>query len=447
MRNIIEIKQALDSFDRQERDAAVRELVEAREAGEWTPNPVNDWMNLHGHTFHSYNSQGWSPSRLVVEAVEAGLEIVGSVDFDVLDAMDEVFSASDLLGIKGVVGLESRVFIPEYADRELNSPGEPGIAYFMATGCFRLPPEGGPGEEVLRTLKELAQNRNREMVKRINAYLGEVRLDYESEVIPKTPSGNPTERHLVEAYNKKAKQVFTDNPSGLIAFWSDRFGMSPEDLAPVLAETNPFQELLRSKLMKKGGVGYAEPDPKSFPTLEDMIQLAEEMHALPTYAFLDGTTAGESNMRDLLGFLSKKGVCALNIIPDRNWNLTDPDTKKKKVGKLYEAVEAARSLSFPICVGTEMNKAGLPFVDNFGAEELEPVVDDFRRGGRALWGHTIFSRFGDRGWMSDFAQEKFGDSLQDRLEFYEAAGERLAPGEKTVESLKTLDEFVSSLER
>ncbi|MCA9447167.1 MAG: hypothetical protein KC931_08620, partial [Candidatus Omnitrophica bacterium] len=167
MRNIIEIKQALDSFDRQERDAAVRELVEAREAGEWTPNPVNDWMNLHGHTFHSYNSQGWSPSRLVVEAVEAGLEIVGSVDFDVLDAMDEVFSASDLLGIKGVVGLESRVFIPEYADRELNSPGEPGIAYFMATGCFRLPPEGGRGEEVLRTLKELAQNRNREMVKRI----------------------------------------------------------------------------------------------------------------------------------------------------------------------------------------------------------------------------------------------------------------------------------------
>jgi len=284
------------------------------------------------------------------------------------------------------------------------------------------------------------------MVDRINEYLGEVQLDYDLEVLPKTPSGNPTERHLVEAYNQKGKEVFADNPSGLIEFWADRFRMAARDLAPVLAQTNPFQELLRSKLMKKGGVGYAEPDPKTFPTLEDMIELALEMKALPTYAFLDGTSAGESNMRELLEFFDGKGVCALNIIPDRNWNIADPDSKHQKVSKLYQAVEAARDLSFPLCVGTEMNKAGLPFVDKFSASELEPVVEDFRRGGRALWGHTMFARFGDRGWLSDFAQQRFGDSLSERLEFYATVGTELAPGTDTAESLKSMDEFVSSLE-
>jgi len=88
MRNIDEIKKSLDSFDREERESAVRELAEAKNSGEWEPKPVKDWMNLHGHTFHSYNSEGWSPSRLVAEAVQASLEIVGSVDFDVLDAME-----------------------------------------------------------------------------------------------------------------------------------------------------------------------------------------------------------------------------------------------------------------------------------------------------------------------------------------------------------------------
>jgi len=32
------------------------------------------------------------------------------------------------------VGIESRVFVPEFSDREINSPGEPGISYHMGTG-------------------------------------------------------------------------------------------------------------------------------------------------------------------------------------------------------------------------------------------------------------------------------------------------------------------------
>ena len=446
MRNIEELKQSLGSFDREERRKAVQELSQARKKGEWLPPEPGDWMNLHGHTFHSFNSEGWSPSRLVFEGVQGGLEIVGSVDFDVLDAMEEVLEAGDLLGIKTVVGLETRIFIPEYSDRELNSPGEPGIAYFMITGCYRLPDRDSKGFKILNRLKETAQRRNRDMVGRINEHLGSVQLDFEKDVLPMTPSANPTERHLVEAYTNKGKEVYKNTPSDLLEFWADRFGMTTKELEPILNETNSFQELLRSKLMKKGGVGYAQPDPSSFPTLQEMVELANEMGALPTYAFLDGTTPGESNMSELLEFFSDKGVCALNIIPDRNWNLTDPEKKAEKISHLYEAVDAACQLFFPICVGTEMNKSGLPFVDDFDAEELKPVIEDFRLGGRCLWGHTLLSRARDFGWMSDFASENFGDSQSSRLQYYSKVGSDSVPGSEFLEQLRSEPQRIPALD-
>ena len=42
----------------------------------------------------------------------------------------------------------------------------------------------------------------------------------------------------------------------------------------------------------------------------------------------------------------------------------------------------------PILVGTEMNKAGQPFVDDFHAPELALYVEDFLAGARWAWEET-----------------------------------------------------------
>ena len=52
---------------------------------------------------------------------------MGIVDFDVLDGVDEFLGACDAVGLRGSTGMETRVFVPEFADREINSPGEPGV--------------------------------------------------------------------------------------------------------------------------------------------------------------------------------------------------------------------------------------------------------------------------------------------------------------------------------
>ena len=90
--------------------------------------------NMHGHTFFSFNCLGWSPTHYALASKLLGFRYTGMVDFDVLDGVDEFRYACKLLGVQGVCGMETRVYIPEMADVEINSPGEPGIAYHLGVG-------------------------------------------------------------------------------------------------------------------------------------------------------------------------------------------------------------------------------------------------------------------------------------------------------------------------
>src|SRR5690606_20866580 len=101
------------------------------------------------------------------------------------------------------------------------------------------------------------------------------------------------------------------------------------------------------------------------PRIEKFHDLILACDALPCAAWLDGTSSGEERIEELLELLIGKGVVALNIVPDRNWNIPNPDTRALKTRKLYEVVELARQLDLPLNIGTEMNSAGQKLVDDF----------------------------------------------------------------------------------
>jgi hypothetical protein len=188
-----------------------------------------------------------------------------------------------------------------------------------------------------------------------------------------------------------------------------------------------FQNQLRSKLMKQGGAGYVRPEPDSFPRLEDFHRLVTACGALPCAAWLDGTSAGEQDYESLLKFLISKGVAALNIVPDRNWNFADPEVKRARIWNLYEVVELARKLDLPLNIGTEMNSFGLKLVDSFDAPELAPVRQAFLDGAYFIYGHTALQRRAGLGYQSDWALENL-PLRRERNAFYLEAGYRLRPG-------------------
>jgi hypothetical protein len=239
--------------------------------------------NMHCHTFFSFNGYGYSPSGLAWLARRRGFKLIGMVDFDVLDAVDEFLAACEAVGVRGSAGIETRVFIPEFATREINSPGEPGVYYHMGIGfaSSQAPAEVVP---ILADMRRRASERNKDMLARINDYLTPVRVDYERDVLPLTPQGNATERHMLQAYVQAASQSVVDP----VAFWAAKLGQEPGQIAALLGDGPKFQNLVRAKLMKKGGVGYVQPGPDTFPTVEEFHRFIVACGALPCAAWQGG---------------------------------------------------------------------------------------------------------------------------------------------------------------
>ncbi len=402
---IAELETRLDRFDRPERDQALDDLLRLVSDGRVRLPEPKPKVNLHAHSFYSYNAMGYSPTHIVWRARREGLRAVGLVDFDVFDGIDEFFRAGELLGIPTVAGMETRAYIPQFAAREINSPGEPGIAYHMVMGVTRSAIADPAAREFASMLRSGARRRNQSVVERVNAYLDPVALDYEADVLPLSPSGTPTERHLCLAYVTKAEAVYGDRAER-VRFWADRLAAPPGEVAELLDDSRRLQALIRAKTMKRGGVGYQKPTPESFPLTTDVNRFALAVGGIPTATWLDGTSPGEQDIEELLDLHMAAGVAALNIIPDRNWNVAEARTKDLKVSNLYRIVALAGARHLPLVVGTEMNAPGLKFVDTLEAPELAPVVDAFRRGAYIMAGHTRADREG-RGYLSDWARNEF----------------------------------------
>ncbi|HVN52832.1 MAG TPA: hypothetical protein VMT46_00785 [Anaerolineaceae bacterium] len=416
------LERNLNDFDPRVRRAALEALAERQGAGQAVSPPEGDAFNLHCHTFFSFNAYGYSPSGLAWLAKQKGYRALGIVDFDTLDGVEEFLSACELLGVRGSAGIETRVYLPEFSTREINSPGEPGVCYHMGIGFTGSAPPG-PAGQILAGLRRRSEQRNREMAARINQALGPVSVDYERDVLPLTPAGNATERHILAAYLRAAETV--PDP---VAFWAGALGQSGEQIRALLADPVKFSNFIRSKLMKKGGVGYIQPDPNSFPTLGEFHTLITACGALPCLAWLDGTSRGEQDIRELLDLMLSKGVVAVNIIPDRNWNVADPEQRRVKAANLYAFVQLAQELDLPINVGTEMNSPGNRLVDDFAAPEMAPLYPAFWEGACFIYGHTLLQRARGLGYLSDWAQERF-PTRRERNAFYTRVGE-LAPREE-----------------
>ncbi|NSW58185.1 MAG: hypothetical protein HPY44_19430 [Armatimonadetes bacterium] len=387
MSDITALESRLDDFDPQVRREALEELAAAR-----VPTaPATDNLNMHCHSFFSYNADGWSPSHISWAAHLAGLYAAGLCDFDVLDGLEEFLAAGQLLGLRSTVNLETRVYFREYADVDITSPGEPGVTYIMGAGFVTLPPPGTSQHAGLCAYRDAACARNVDLVNRINPHVPDIAIDYELDVLPLTPMNAATERHIIRAYVNKAAEV-NGSPERTAQFWSEILGKPAADLEPIL-DSPDFEELVRSKLAKRGGLGYVQPSEDTFPPVDDFIQWVLSCDAIPMITWLDGTSGGEEDGRAMLECMVAKGAAALNIIPDRNWNIKDPEARERKIGKLREIVAIADDMNLPINIGTEMNKAGLPFVDDLGGPVLIDLRESFMRGARIMVGHTVMARF------------------------------------------------------
>ena len=437
---IIELEAKLNDFSAPIRAQALADLMMLVQQGDVSIKPETELINLHCHTFYSYNAYGYSPTALAWLAKRNGYKALGIVDFNVLDGVDEYLSTCDAIGVRGSAGLETRVFIPEFSTREINSPGEPGVCYYMGIG-FTSTEMPAAVAAILFDMRYRSDQRGREIVKLLNRHLAPAEIDYDRAVLPLTPGGNATERHILVAFIQAAARCFSDTTR----FWAEKLGLPLQQVAAQMGDKSKFENLVRAKLMKRGGVGYLEPSPETFPSLEDVNQLVAACGALPCAAWLDGTSAGEQAIEELLDLLISKGVVTFNIIPDRNWNLPDPEVRRMKVQNLYRVVELAQKLNLPLNIGTEMNSSGQKLADDLNVPELAPLRESFLAGAYFIYGHTRMQRALELGYQSEWAKA-YLPMRRERNAFYTQIGRLILPGQAGASQLEKLTSVMSPVE-
>ena len=406
---------ALSDFNEGTRRSALNQLAAT------APFPSSGVLfNMHCHSFFSYNADGWSPSRVAYECRSHGLCASALCDFDVLDGLDEFLAAGRLLALRSAVHLETRAYVREQANVDISSPGEPGVAYIMGCGFTGIPASGTAQAATLAQFRQGAQDRNLALIARVNATLPAIAIDYARDVLPLTPQGVATERHIIRAYCTRARAVFAD-PAARAAFWAPLLKCEASAYAALESNVPKMEDLARNALAKRGGIGYIQPTDKTFPLADDFARWVRSCGAIPSIAWLDGTSGGEADCDRLLDLMTGKGCAALNIIPDRNWNLKKPEEAALKQAKLDEVVKGCVKRGLPINIGTEMNKGGLPFVDDIAGTVLSKYAAEFTEGMRIMVGQTLLGTYAHSPYLGERAEAEFKD-ITARNAFFAAVG-------------------------
>ncbi len=415
---------ALDDLAPETRREALVQLLAVAPPLDTSRPPAQRGLNLHCHTIYSYNGYGYAPASLAWLARTQGWYALGTVDFDVLDGVDETLWACQQAGLRGAAGLETRAYLADRPELTYNSPGEPGVMYYVGMGfCSSQPPQAA--RPILDDLRARAEARNREMVALLNDYLSPVTVAYDKDVVPLTPSGNATERHLLIAYDAAARRRFPERTK-LVAYWADKLDMPPDRVEAFLGDAPHPHDAIRAKLMKQGGVGYMAPGPDTFPALGTVIAAIAACDALPCYAFLDGQSDGEAEMANLLEDLVSRGTLGLVAIPDRNWNTSDAEKQHQLVAKFHATLDLAQRMGLPVFIGTEMNKPGQLLLDDLSVPALAPYAQQFVEGADLIHAHTVLEGLCGAGYTSPWARAWLPERRQ-RAAFYAQLGSLLEP--------------------
>ncbi len=437
----------LNSFDADLREKSLTILKKFADKENIISNTKITPYNLHCHTFCSYNGYGYSPSYIAWVACRNLWFAAGIVDFDVLDGVEEFLCSARKLDLRGICGLETRVYVADLAEDEINSPGEPGVAYHMGVG-FTTSVLPAKQQEFLTGLKAKAVARTQNIVKLVNAYLSPVELDFVKDAVSLTPFGNVTERHVCTAYREKAEKIFPDNVV-LAAFWAEKLSLDVAAATKLIADPVKLEGTIRSKTMKSGGAGYVKASPESFPALQEMNDFTITCGAIPCIAWLDGMSRGEKDPGKLLDMHILHGAGLLTIIPDRNWNFSDPEVKAAKIKCLDAVIAAAQERDMPIIIGTEMNAPGQKLIDDFNCDALKKHNETFARGAAISFAHMLLTPL-RMGYLSKWAEENFADKATKNA-FFATFGSSLTPLKFTeIESRlkgKTVNEITKLLKQ
>lgn len=423
---------ALKSLNHQNRDVrleSIHRISSGIKNDELLPVKKRNECNNHVHSQYSFSP--YSPSMIAWKAYKAGLSTCGIMDHESVAGCMEFREACKALGIVPTIGFEIRLHwnhtpLKGYM---FNNPDQKSVGYFPVHGVpvSRL----REIEDFLNPIRQERMERNKKMVKNIDAILHNygLELDFDWDVIPVSKwaeKGSITERHLLYATAKKIRQKYKPGQE-MVSFLQDRLDIQLSDTSRnfLMQEDNPYYDFDVTNILKGffSEYMYVNATEKETLPVEEVIPYLRKIGCIPTYTYLGDvkkesvtgdkkTQKFEDDILDkMLGLLQVYGMGALSYAPRRN------DKKQihmvRELCKKYNMMEVA---------GEDINQPRQPFVNTGLESEIKAYFD---KTSWAIIGHEkMAEKDQEDGFFSERTMKKY-PNLYDRLEVYEKIGKEI----------------------
>lgn len=387
------------------------------------PDKKEEYVNNHIHTFYSFSP--YSPAKAVWEAYSAGLVTCGIVDHDTVSGVKEFVEAGKIIDIATTIGMECRVDFSKTSlrDRKINNPDQDNIAYVVLHGIPHTQIE--KVEAFIQPYRKERNKRNQLMVNKINDVMRpfDIFLDFGKDIIAISKyneGGSITERHILFALARKMVDKYGKGLP-LIKFLKEKMGLevSTNNEKYLMDIDNEYYLYDVLAVLKSDTSFFYIDATTECPDVKDFIKLADEVGAIPAYAYLGDlkeSVTGDKRpqkfeddyLEELLALLKELGFKAITYMPTRN--TMEQLMKVKKLCKEYDFFEIS---------GEDINSPRQSFVcDVYKKPEFRNLIDSTW----ALIGHEKVSTHNiEDGMFSDKTLAKY-PSLQERIEIYKKIG-------------------------
>ena len=322
----IAILEKLDACEKAQRLENLQEVLKTTQF----PPMVPQYINNHIHTTYSFSP--YSPTAAVYAARMEGLCTAGIIDHDSISGAREFLEAAKLVDIPVTIGMECRATMAgtRLQGRRTNNPDQVGVSYMTIQSV--------PHDQIDRLTEFFAPYRaardvrNRQMIEKINALLGED-LDYDRDVLPLSmhhEGGGVTERHLMYALAQKMV-ARAGKGQGMVDYLASiGLTLSEKQKAQMLDTAYPFYEYDLLGILKSAFVPQIYVDAADeCPTVAALVDLCREIDAYLCYAYLgdvgDSVTGDkkaqkfeDDYLEDVFECLKETGVKAVTYMPTRN---------------------------------------------------------------------------------------------------------------------------------
>jgi hypothetical protein len=372
-------------------------------------------VNTHIHTPYSFSAFS-SMDQIFQMTGEENIKVLGINDF----YTDEGYNNfKDLAGKYGVYPLFCMEYIGLLKDKQqqnirVNDPNNPGRTYLCGK-AFSYP--FNLGEEYSEKLNMVileSQAQVMAMVEKANQYFASfglsIFLDFD-QIKTNFAHNLVRERHIARAIRV---MVFQENKDERERKKILNLILNTDIDGKILNEEAALENVIRSRLLKKGGMAFVAETESTFLPVTDLVNLILDGKGIPCYPVLlddpDGNfTEFESDWELLYQNLVALGIYAIELIPGRN----DFRILKKFVNFFNRR-------NFIVTFGTEHNTPEMiPLTVK--CRHNQPLDDEVKNicfnGACVLAAHQQLMAEGKEGYI-----DSFGKAKSDRISEFVSLG-------------------------